>query len=106
PTPTLFPYTTLFRSEFTSLWIGTVFRQETDAIALDAEVGAEAAAAIHHGPRLVVQVWRTRMLDRRCTVAGPRQSIVIAVARATFRPQRFHVERVLVLHVELQALRR
>ena len=42
--------------ELGSLRIRAVLREQIDAIALDAEVGAEAAAAIHHRARLVVEV--------------------------------------------------
>ena len=92
--------------EVAALRIRAIRREQRHAVALDAEVGAEAAAAVHHVLRRVVQVGRPGMLQFRRAVARPRQSVIVAVARTAARAQRLHVERRLVLHVQLEPLRR
>ena len=93
------------RRDFGTLRVRARFGQQVDAVALDAEIGAEVAAAVHHRLRGVVQVGRTRVLHLRRAVARPRQPEVIAVARPALGTQRPHVEGAHVLHVQLQPLR-
>ena len=55
-----------------------VLGEQAHAVALDAEVGAEVAAAVHHRLRGVVEVRRARVLQLRVPVARPRQAEVVA----------------------------
>ena len=85
---------------------GAIGSEQRNTVALDAEVSAEVAAAIHHVLRSVVEVGRARMLQFRRAVARPRQAEIVAVARTAVGLQRLDVEGVHVLHVQLQAFRR
>ena len=71
--------------ELAALRVRAILGKEVDPVALDAEVRAEAAAAVHHRFRLVVQVGRPGMLDLGRSVARPRKSVVIAVAWTALR---------------------
>ncbi len=83
-----------------------VASEQVHAVALDTEVGAEAAAAVHDVLAVVVEVRRAGVLELGRPVARPRQAEVVAVAGAALGLQRAHVERAHVLHVELEPLGR
>ncbi len=90
----------------------TVRRQQRLAVAFDAEVGAEVAAAFHDIERGVVQIRRARMAQLRSAVAGPGQTEVFAVelvagflVDAASGAQSLDVEHVHIAHVRLQPLR-
>ena len=98
--------------EVGALGVRAVGSQQRDALALDAEVGAEVAAAIHDVLAGVVEVGRARVLQLWRAVARPRQAEVVAVelvpgllVDAALRAQRLHVEDVHVAHVRLEPLR-
>ena len=96
-----------------ALRVRAVLGEQVDAVLLDAEVGAEVAAAVHHVARRVVQVGRAGMLQLGRAVARPRQAEVVAVEAvagllvdAALGAQRLDVEDVHVAHVRLQPLGR
>src|ERR1700730_15118268 len=76
--------------------------------ALDAEAGAERAAALLHRQTGVVEDRRARMLELRRSPAGPWPAeIVAADSRIVLRrPHRDQIELALVLHVRLEPFRR
>ena len=82
------------------------FGEQVHAVALVAPQRAEVEAAVAHRLGRVVEVGRAGMLVLRRAPARPRQAVVVAVARAAVGLERHRVEGVLVLHVQLQALRR
>ena len=89
-----------------------VFRQQVDALALDAEIGAEITSAIHHVPGSLIEIGRSRMLHFGRAIAWPWQAEVIAIEHVTglgilaaFCAQRLDVEYAHVAHVRLQPLR-
>src|SRR5215813_15571497 len=73
---------------------------------LDAEAGAEGAAAIHDMQVGIVEGVGPRVLELRRAPAGPRQAVVVALARPVAGPQRHQIEVLLVGHVQLEALGR
>ena len=75
-------------------------------LALDAEAGAERAAAVHDVQIGVVERVGAGMLELRRAPARPRQAVIVALGRTILRPQRDQVEVLLVGHVQLEALRR
>ena len=76
--------------------------------ALDAEAGAEGAAAVLHGHGGVVEDRRARMAHLRRAPARPRQAVVVAADVGARWParKRHDVELALVLHVRLEPLGR
>ena len=65
--------------EVGTLAVRAVTGQQRDAVAFDAEVGAEVAAAFHHVLGGVVQVRAARVLHLGRAVARPGQAEVLAV---------------------------
>src|SRR5262249_46371846 len=88
-----------------TLGIGAL-RQQSDAVALDTEAGAERAAAVHDVQMRVVEQRRARMFDLGRAPAGPWQSVIVALTRPRRSQHGEEVEILLVRHVELEALRR
>ena len=88
--------------------LGIGLGQQRYAVALDAETGAEGAAAVLDALGGVVEQRRARMLDLRLAPARPRQAVVVAadLRGVLGRAHSDQVERRLMLHVRLQPLRR
>ena len=97
-----------------TLRVRAVLGQQVHAVAGDAEVRAEVAAAVHHVLEVVVEDGRARVLELGVAVAGPRQAEVVAlhvvagllVDDGLGAAQRLRVEGVHEAHVGLEALGR
>ncbi len=96
------------------LRIRSVRREEAHPVLGDAEVRAEATAAIHHLEIRAIQHRRSRVLYGRRAVARPRQAIVVAldvvagllVDDRLHAAQRLRIEVLLQAHMRLEALGR
>ena len=92
--------------EFAPFGKRVVGGQQRHAVVLDTPVGAERQAAAGHAFRQVVQDRRARVLHFRRAPARPRQAVIVALARPRLGQQGGRVEGVLVVHVQLEPLRR
>ncbi|EFO30421.1 hypothetical protein TRICHSKD4_4012 [Roseibium sp. TrichSKD4] len=82
------------------------FSQKVVAIFFYAEAGAECQATFSNRFGRIVEDWSPRVPHFCGPPARPRHTVVFSVARSTTRLKRCAVERVLVFHMLLEALRR
>ena len=101
------------RSDVGTERVRAILGQQIHTFALDAKIGAEVAAAVHHMLRRVIEIGRTRVLERGRAKTGPGQAKIVAgevvagfLVFAARGSECLDVKQMHVAHVRLEPLRR